>query len=233
MIYITSDIHGEYDQLMQLLEKVSFSDKDMLYVLGDVIDRGPKSIETLEYMMEHKNIIPLVGNHEVMGVVCLRYLMETPTDNVRRIDPDMLDRLYEWKCNGGVKTADDFYALSPDKQKMLIDYLENFSMYEVLFLKNTYYVLVHAGLGNFTASKQLMDYTVDELVWDRPDYQKAYFNDAYVVTGHTPTQLIEGNDKPGYIYRKNNHIALDCGACFPDGRLAMICLDTGEEFYSR
>ena len=36
----------------------------------------------------------------------------------------------------------------------------------------------------------------------------------------------------GYIYRKNNHIAIDCGACFPGGRLAAICLDTGEEFYS-
>ena len=55
--------------------------------------------------------------------------------------------------------------------------------------------------------------------------------DTYVVTGHTPTQHIAGNPKPGYIYRKNNHIAIDCGASLPGGRLAAICLDTGEEFY--
>ena len=35
----------------------------------------------------------------------------------------------------------------------------------------------------------------------------------------------------GYIFRHNNHIAIDCGACFPEGRLAAICLDTDEEYY--
>ena len=63
-------------------------------------------------------------------------------------------------------------------------------------------------------------------------YKTKYFEDVYVVTGHTPTLTIKENPRPGYIYRINNHIAIDCGACFPGGRLAAICLDTGEEFYS-
>ena len=63
------------------------------------------------------------------------------------------------------------------------------------------------------------------------DYEIEYFPDVYVVTGHTPTQMIAGNPRPGYIYRKNNHIAIDCGCYRPDGRLAAICLDTGEEYY--
>ena len=71
-------------------------------------------------------------------------------------------------------------------------------------------------------------------VWARPDYCVPYYKDTIVVTGHTPTQLIPGNDNPGYIYQKYNHIALDCGACFSEqGRLAGICLETGECFYSR
>ena len=57
--------------------------------------------------------------------------------------------------------------------------------------------------------------------------------DKIVITGHTPTQKIPNNDNPGYIYKINNHIALDCGACSGSGRLAGICLETGEEFYSR
>ena len=40
------------------------------------------------------------------------------------------------------------------------------------------------------------------------------------------------NPNPGFIYRHNNHIAIDCGAHYPSGRLAAICLDTGEEYYS-
>ena len=77
------------------------------------------------------------------------------------------------------------------------------------------------------------EYTLKELVWDRPNYNRKYFEDILLVTGHTPTQLIdENNENPGYIYKKNNHIAIDCGASFPGGRLAAICLETGEEFYS-
>ena len=33
-------------------------------------------------------------------------------------------------------------------------------------------------------------------------------------TGHTPTQAIRNNPNPGYIYRRNNHIAIDCGATY-------------------
>lgn len=68
-------------------------------------------------------------------------------------------------------------------------------------------------------------------MWTRPDFSVPYSTDRIVVCGHTPTQLIEENDRPGYIMKKNNYIAIDCGACFRGGRLAAICLDTGEEFY--
>ena len=44
--------------------------------------------------------------------------------------------------------------------------------------------------------------------------------------------VAQTNPKPGYIYKKNHHIAIDCGSFIPGGRLAAICLDTGEEFYS-
>lgn len=73
---------------------------------------------------------------------------------------------------------------------------------------------------------------MEEFVWTRPDYGVQYFKDKMVVTGHTPTQTISENPRPGYIYRAHNHIAIDCGACFEGGRLAALCLDTGEEYYS-
>ena len=71
-----------------------------------------------------------------------------------------------------------------------------------------------------------------ELVWDRAEYDICYYMDKYVITGHTPTHFIYNNPNPGYIYRKNNHIAIDCGAYMPEGRLAAMCLDTGKEYYS-
>lgn len=46
-----------------------------------------------------------------------------------------------------------------------------------------------------------------------------------------PTQTIKGNERSGNIYRRGRQIGIDCGACFSTGRVAALCLETGEEFY--
>ena len=105
-------------------------------------------------------------------------------------------------------------------------------MYEELTVGGQKFLLVHAGLGNYSPEKKIEDYSLKNLVWDRADYETRYFEDTIVITGHTPTQYIENNPRPGYIFRKNGHIAIDCGCNHRNGRLAALCLDTGEEFYS-
>lgn len=64
MIYIMSDIHGQYNRFKNLLHQLNLQNEDKLYILGDVVDRGPQPIKILQYMMKHQNIIPIIGNHE-------------------------------------------------------------------------------------------------------------------------------------------------------------------------
>ena len=64
MNYVISDIHGEYELFMKMLEKIKFQDTDTLYILGDILDRGPNPIRVLRKLMEMPNVIPIVGNHE-------------------------------------------------------------------------------------------------------------------------------------------------------------------------
>lgn len=231
MIYCVSDIHGEYDKFMRLLEKIHFSDSDVLYVLGDVFDRGPHPIQVLFEMMKHPDIIPIVGNHELMGITVLKFLMKEITEeNIGSIDDRMVQSIINWQMNGSDTTTDEFHKLSLEKRQEVMKYLGEFSAYEEVSAGNKDFLLVHAGLSNFSKRRSLDDYTLNELVWGRTDYEMKYFDDVFVVSGHTPTQNIKQNPRPGYIYRANNHIAIDCGACF-GGRLAAICLDTDEEFY--
>ncbi len=233
MKYAISDIHGEYDKFMLLLKKVHFSDDDVLYVLGDVIDRGPKPIECILYIMRHPNIIPLVGNHEYMAMQCIPFLMQKITeDSIKSLNVEQMGKICDWQINGSESTLKGFRALDEEMRKEVIEYLCSFELYKEVSAGGEDYLLVHAGLGNFSPYRDLDDYDIDELVWNCPDYSIAYFDDIYTVTGHTPTFCIEDNIKPGFIYRSNNHIAIDCGACFQEGRLAMLCLDSGEEFYS-
>ncbi|NES08396.1 MAG: serine/threonine protein phosphatase, partial [Okeania sp. SIO2F4] len=47
---IIGDIHGYYDGLMALLEAIAPGRDDMVYFLGDLIDRGPKSSQVVEFV---------------------------------------------------------------------------------------------------------------------------------------------------------------------------------------
>ena len=62
--YVMSDIHGMGALLEKMLEKLSFSEEDVLYILGDMIDRGPDPANVLDIASSRGNIIPLRGNHE-------------------------------------------------------------------------------------------------------------------------------------------------------------------------
>lgn len=230
--YVTSDIHGEYDLFIRLLEKIQLKDDDTLYVLGDMVDRGPHPIKTLLKLMEMPNVLCLVGNHELMAIECLDFLMQEITDTaLESLDEKMLDNLVTWQYNGSRTTIEEFRQLNRTTQAEIIEYIKDFLIYEELKVSDKDYLLVHGGLGNFYPGKDIEEYSIKELVWDRAEYDITYFSEKYVITGHTPTQDIPGNPNPGYIFKGNNHIALDCGCNRPDGRLAAICLDTMEEYY--
>jgi len=84
MHYVISDIHGCYAQFTELLGLIDFKDTDTLYVLGDIVDRGPHPIKVLSALMEMPNAVCIVGNHELMALDGLRFLKE-PLINSRSI----------------------------------------------------------------------------------------------------------------------------------------------------
>ena len=59
-----SDIHGCFDKYPAMLREIGSSSRDTLYVLGDVIDRGPDGIKILQDMNRRPNVVPILGNHE-------------------------------------------------------------------------------------------------------------------------------------------------------------------------
>ena len=231
MIYVVSDIHGCYDQYIALLQKIDLTSQDVLYVLGDVLDRGPAPIKVLQDMMKRSNVFTILGNHDFVAAVCLKELSKQITEeSLDSLDKNILGVISDWLSDGGAATLKEFRSLPLEDRADVMDYLGEFSLSEEINVAGKTYILAHAGLGNFTPDKSLGDCSLEELAFGRTDYTKQLFDDKYLITGHTPTRLIPGNSKPDYIYRINNHIAIDCGCVF-GGRLGAICLDTGEEFY--
>lgn len=64
MEYCISDIHGYYDLFCRLLDKIGFCAADKLYVLGDIIDKGPDSIRLAKLLFSMPNVVCVAGNHE-------------------------------------------------------------------------------------------------------------------------------------------------------------------------
>jgi len=65
--YAIGDIQGCLEPLQYLLEKVSFNpEKDMLWSVGDVVNRGPESLETLRFCYKLGSSFRMVlGNHDL------------------------------------------------------------------------------------------------------------------------------------------------------------------------
>ena len=120
--YVVSDIHGEYETYVRLLEQLALKPEDTLYVLGDVVDRGPHPIRVLQDMMARPNVVPLVGNHEVSALTCLRLLAtEITEESIAQLDSARLEILLEWLEDGGQSTMEEFSRLSAGEKRDILD----------------------------------------------------------------------------------------------------------------
>lgn len=226
-----SDIHGMYDKYMEMMDLINLKEEDTLYVLGDIVDRGQDSMKILQDMMKRENIVGIVGNHELMMVACMEILLSEITDAfLDSLDDESIMKLYDWLYNGGNTTLQAFKKLSKEERRDVIEYIMDFTAYEEVTVNGNDYLLVHAGIAHFDENKSLDEYEIDDFVWIRPDWMVPYYRDTHqhVVVGHTPTWTMSGEAK---IFHQNHFIAIDCGACFKNGKLACLCLDTMEEFY--
>ena len=216
-----SDIHGCYDLYIKMLEKINFSENDTLYIVGDVIDRGEDGIKILFDMMKRKNVVPILGNHDYTCAYLLKRLKTKATEELKEIFKD-------WLADGGLPTYQAFKVLDENDRKEIIEYLKCFSIFEEIETQSGKFFLSHTVPSKETMEDfDNMDWK--ELIVGHCEYDTVYFEDKYIVTGHTPTALIDFTCK-GKIFEQNNHIAIDCGAVFT-GTLGCICLDTLEKFY--
>jgi bis(5'-nucleosyl)-tetraphosphatase (symmetrical) len=65
--YVIGDVQGCFEQLKQLTSKIHFNeDKDKLYFVGDLVNRGPASAQVLDFIMQRPdNCFSVLGNHDL------------------------------------------------------------------------------------------------------------------------------------------------------------------------
>ncbi len=90
--YVLSDVHGYVGDLAAGLEQIGFGDEDELWILGDLLDRGPDGIGVVDLVMSLQQQAPdrvhvLMGNHEILALGRHRFPASRFADS--------------WRINGG------------------------------------------------------------------------------------------------------------------------------------
>ena len=156
MVYAISDIHGYYDKYIRMLDKIEFNKNDMLYVIGDVIDRGDDGIKILLDMMRRENVIPILGNHEYMAYSVLKkFNVEITAYNYSsHLDEDSLEMYENWMFNGGITTSQAFAKLDRETRDSIIEYLGDFELYEEIEILNRKFLLVSLKVSNLLSKTE-------------------------------------------------------------------------------
>jgi len=198
-IFAIGDIHGSYDRLKTLMDKIPIDfSRDTLVFIGDYIDRGPHSVEVVDYLIKLKNRFPdvifLKGNHE-----------------------DMLDKFingadrFTYLLNGGQQTLDSYLIKPVQSEYFPIppDHMEFFKSLR-LFYETEEFIFVHAGLR---PRVPLESQNTEDLLWIRNKFVSSKYDfGKRVVFGHTPLKkpLVEPNK-----------IGIDTGAVYGN---ALTCV---------
>lgn len=193
-IYTVSDLHGQYDLFKKGLEKIGFSDRDFLYVLGDVIDRGRDGIKLLRYIRDHKNMDMLLGNHE--------HMMLHSVDHSGRALCSGIDSVIWLDYNGGDVTFDRYAALTEGSRKRLLGWLKNRYVVKTVRIKNRAFCLSHSYFDQSLINiryRYADEAAVYDVVW-RSIYREdpgtngidLYGKYDYTfVSGHVPVQYVK------------------------------------------
>lgn len=134
-VFYVGDIHGHYSNLMTELDRLNFDDSnDIVISTGDLIDRGPESLQTLS-LIEKPWFKPVIANHELLAIHSKQFNFDGPTHA-------------QWLSNGGIW----FESLSSKDKNYAIQLLDELIFkcrpFIELSLEDTQQkvAIIHAGI---------------------------------------------------------------------------------------
>lgn len=204
-INVIGDIAGRYDELILLLDKMPKA--DLTIAVGDLMDRGPKSKEVIEYFINTPNTEAIYGNHEDLMVQAVE---DTHT--------------YLWYANGGFQTVLSYgHGLIEGIPPEHIKWLKS----RPLYFENDEVFISHAPLSypddlpqRFSRNPRDIEY----FTWNR-QRPAAQYKNKFMIYGHNG-RLLDVFAPTGEIIAKcidNSHLKQLVGMHWPTKEL--FCQD--------
>lgn len=191
---------------MALFEAIAPTTSDRVYFLGDLIDRGPKSADVVEFVKQEGHTC-ILGNHEHL-------MLEALLDD--GVHPPALQA---WLYSGGQATVSSYKTVDHLLEHRL--WVQTLPTH--LDLGDIW--LAHAGVH---PDMPVAEQTTQEFCWIRERFHsitEPYFADKLIITGHTITFTLPGV-KPGEVAQGQGWLDIDTGAYHPkSGWLTAVDVD--------
>ena len=219
-IFVMSDIHGQYDLFLKMLDRINLKREDLLVIIGDICDRGKKSYEIYMKCMKMiklgYNLKFILGNHEDM------LLEDLENDYPIRYETEYsVFRNSKYFENKDMKDWHEENFL--EEIEWLVKWLKNCP----LIISGNENIFVHAGLD---LKKVLEKQEKETVLWTREEFwlmenvELEEYKGKNIYFGHTP-------NINGRISKKTDRIkGIDCGAFFTHF-LGCIEIKSQEEIY--
>ena len=255
MIYAMSDIHGFLNVFQENLKRIDLSGKNCLVLLGDYIDYGPESGQTLRLVFETQKrygaekVIVLRGNHEEAFLEWIdayggpragepdEYGL-VPWSDWLSTDPDY-DTLRsfvteeQWAFFRQITRTVSEDALNIEAARMVLS--ANGELIEWLrglpyFYETERQIFVHAGVDE--EAEDWWKYSTPEymFVGKYPASAGSFYKD--IITGHISTARIAGDpDFHGVYHDGQSHYYID-GTVSASGCIPILVYDEAKKEYS-
>ena len=225
--FCISDIHG-CDKELELLLQFWQPETQKLIFVGDYIDRGESSVQVIERLMllvakYGEQVCVLKGNHEAM----LLEFVEAPLSNLgdRYLRNGGIDTLMSFMERAQIR-IDSYY----DEAAWVAKYMQTYFNEELTFIRNMPHVTVygralftHAGFN--TKATDWQQTSNDQFLWTRKHYEYPNTTGLRNFFGHTPTNVIRGNeDYRIWQHDSGEYVGID-GGCVYGGQLQAVIID--------
>lgn len=199
-----TDIHGEYEKLCRVLEKITPQKDDTIVFMGDYIDRGKKSKEVVDKIIDMQNIcncVYLTGSHEYA-------MLHAKTDEYYN---------YLFWNYGGDATAESYGGFD-NIMKIHGNFFNNLKFYHII----GNYLFIHAGVR---IGIPLEDQSEEDMVYIR----SAFHNNKH----HLPYKIIFGHTEFDTPQVQEDKICIDTGCGkYKNAPLTAIVIDeNGKETF--
>lgn len=221
-IIALSDVHGCVSHLKNGLKKAGFCKDDLLIIVGDIVEKGPDSLETLRYVMElceGGNVIPLIGNVDAYRLKVINELC--PNNAAALYDYVLVMRDRNGSCLYDDMAKECGIALNSQadvlnaREPILSRFERELSFLAELptVLDTSGFTFVHGGLRDKRVEDNAQRGVFELTKYDDFATLTPHVFEKYVVVGHWPVSLYDDSIQQldPVIHRHKRIISIDGG----------------------